>query len=251
MRNRTVQVVLTTALLASALVAAPLAQAPDHAEAATPPKRAGTFVQTFREDFTTPAAANGRFAARYQDSWQPYPDGMGDGKYWSGSQVSAHDGVLDVTLSGSRGAAGTFGTKRGAWSNVGGSFSVRAKAVGADGNGAAFILWPTSNVWSEGELDFPEGDFDAEPWAHHHSMTPGNEVQAVSAGTGVSWRQWHTYTIQWIPGKSVTYLVDGRVLQTVTRDVPTTPHRFMFQTGNWGKAGHLTIDWVSMSAYRP
>ncbi|MBF4607399.1 glycoside hydrolase family 16 protein [Curtobacterium sp. VKM Ac-1393] len=152
---------------------------------------------------------------------------------------------MDVALGTGAGAAGTFGSSAGAWDHVGGSFSVRAKATGGDGNGAAFMLWPTSGTWSDGEIDFPEGNFEDSPSAFHHSMTPGKEADRVQIGTGVSWRDWHTYTVDWVPGESVTYSVDGEVLDTVTHDVPTTPHRFMFQVGNWGAKGNLLIDWVS------
>ena len=80
---------------------------------------------------------------------------------------------------------------------------------------------------------------------YHHSMTPGSEWNAVTASTGVSWRDWHTYSVEWIPGKSVSYSVDGRTIRTVTKDVPTTAHRYMFQVGDWGASGHLFIDWVT------
>lgn len=246
MQNRTTRAVLAAVVLTAALVAVPIGSG-SVAQAGT---TSGKFVQTFREDFST-KASKGKFASVYAKSWQPYPDGMGDGMYWSGTQISAHGGIMDVSLDGKRGAAGTFGTPSGAWSHVGGKFTVRARATGADGNGAAFILWPTSNVWSEGEIDFPEGDYDTSPTFFHHSMTPGNEVSAVTVPTKLSWRDWHTYSVEWIPGKSVTYSVDGRVLRTVTKDVPTTPHRYMFQTGNWGKSGHLNIDWVSTAVYKP
>ncbi|ROP74525.1 glycoside hydrolase family 16 protein [Curtobacterium sp. PhB115] len=197
-----------------------------------------SFVETFDTD-----AAAGQVTAVYPQSWQPYPDGT-SGIYEPSKTVSVHDGVMDVQLGGA-GAAGTFGTVDGAWGHVGGSFSVRAKATGGDGNGAAFMLWPTSGTWSDGEIDFPEGNFESSPSVFHHSMTPGNEADRVQLGTGVSWRDWHTYTVDWKPGESVTYSVDGKVLGTITHDVPTTAHRFMFQTGNWGDSGNLLIDWVS------
>jgi hypothetical protein len=199
---------------------------------------------TFSEGFDTPAAAGGAFAREYADAWQPYPDGTG-GRYFSGPLVSAHDGVMDVALDGKRGAAGTFGTPDDAWSHIGGTFTVRAKATGGDGNGAAFMLWPSSNVWADGEIDYPEGNFDAAPSAFHHSMVPGKEPTAQYLATGVDWRDWHTYSETWVPGKSVTYSVDGRVIGTVSRNVPTTEHRYMFQVGDWGQPGHLLIDWVS------
>ncbi|MCA5922077.1 glycoside hydrolase family 16 protein [Curtobacterium oceanosedimentum] len=198
---------------------------------------------SFVEDFDVPAAT-GLVTAAYPQSWQPYPDGT-SGIYAPSRTVSVHDGVLDVALGTGAGAAGTFGSADGAWDHVGGSFSVRAKATGGDGNGAAFMLWPTSNVWSDGEIDFPEGNFESNPSVFHHSMTPGREAERVQVDTGVSWRDWHTYTVDWVPGESVTYSVDGTELRTITEDVPTTPHRFMFQVGNWGDEGNLLIDWVS------
>jgi hypothetical protein len=197
---------------------------------------------SFVEDFNN-SAATGLVASAYRQAWQPYPDGT-SGIYAPSQTVSVHDGVMDVRLGGA-GTAGTFGTSAGAWDHVGGSFSVRAKATGGDGNGAAFMLWPTSNVWSDGEIDFPEGNFDESPSAFHHSMVRGQEANRVQLGTGVSWRDWHTYKVDWVPGQSVTYSVDGRVLDTITHDVPTTAHRFMFQTGNWGQSGNLLIDWVT------
>jgi hypothetical protein len=157
---------------------------------------------------------------------------------------------MDVSLNGSRGAAGTFGTTSGAWSHTGGMFSVRAKATGGVGNGAAFMLWPSSNTWSDGEIDYPESNFEDSPMLHQHSMTPGQEANNTASTTGASWRGWHTYSVQWIPGKSVTYLLDGKVIDTITQDVPTTPHRYMFQVGNWGTSGHLFIDWVATYNYQ-
>ncbi|EYT64602.1 MULTISPECIES: glycoside hydrolase family 16 protein [Curtobacterium] len=198
---------------------------------------------TFSEDFDTPAAAGGPFAETYRNSWQPYPDGAG-GKYYSDELISAHDSYLDVALDGERGAAGTFGTPTGAWSHVGGTFSIRARATGGDGNGIAVMLWPTSNAWADGELNYPEGQFDGSPRVFHHSMLQGLERRTEHYNTRVSWNDWHTYTTEWVPGKIIRYYLDGKLVFTVPRNVPTTPHRYMFQIGNWGAPGHVQIDWV-------
>ncbi|TCL83311.1 beta-glucanase (GH16 family) [Curtobacterium sp. PhB142] len=240
---------LIAALIGAVVVAAPLgAGTVAYAGVTAPVGNVGKFKQTFVENFSTTASANGQFAKTYANSWQPYPDGTG-GTYYSGSQVSARNGYMDVTLDGKHGAAGTFGTLNGAWSHVGGKFSVRAKATGGDGNGAAFMLWPSSNVWSDGEIDYPEANFEGSPMLHHHSMVAGQEANSTSMSTGVTWRSWHVYSVEWIPGKSVQYLLDGKVIKTVTSNVPKTAHRYMFQVGNWGAAGHLDIDWVSTYEY--
>ncbi|WIB78708.1 glycoside hydrolase family 16 protein [Curtobacterium sp. MCPF17_002] len=248
-KRTTKRATLAAVLLSAALIAVPLGQgSAAFAGTSAPRGNVGSFQQQFVENFSTTASAKGQFAKTYAKSWQPYPDGSG-GMYSAGTQVSSHDGLMDVVLDGKNGTAGTFGTPTDAWTHVGGKFSVRAKATGGTGNGAAFMLWPTSDKWSDGEIDFPEGNFESTPMAFHHSMTPGNEASATSASTGVSWRSWHTYSVEWIPGKSVTYLVDGKVVQKVTKDVPKTAHRYMFQVGNWGATGHLFIDWVSTYDY--
>jgi hypothetical protein len=250
MRKRTItRASIGAALLAAAIVAVPLG-GNTAANAGTPAPTAsvGAFKQNFVENFSTNAAANGPFQKTYANSWQPYADGT-SGIYYPSSQISAHDGLMDVKLDGSKGAAGTFGTTSGAWSHTGGMFSVRAKATGGTGNGAAFMIWPSSNTWSDGELDFPESNFEDSPMLHQHSMTAGQEQNTTSMTSGASWRSWHTYSVQWIPGKSVTYLLDGKAIDSITHDVPTTPHRYMFQVGNWGASGHLFIDWVATYSY--
>lgn len=199
---------------------------------------------TFFEGFDTPAASGGQFASTYADAWQPYAEGT-SGKYYSGKLISAHDGVMDVAMDGEHGAAGVFGPTDSAWAHTGGTYSIRAKVVGGDGNGAAIMLWPTSNVRSEGEINFPEGNFESHPVVYHHSMIPGHESTAQGIDSGVTWRAWHTYTMVWKPGKSVSYYLDGALLGTITTNVPTTPHRYTFQIGNTGAAGHVLIDWVS------
>ena len=199
----------------------------------------------FFEDFTTPAANGGQFATTYANAWQAYDEGTSD-KYYSGALISAHDGVMDVAMNGTQGAAGVFGPPATAWAQTGGTFSIRMKVEGGRGNGTAVMLWPTSNDASEGELDYPEGAFSGKPDVFHHSMVPGHADKAYRILTDASWKDWHTYTTVWVPGKSVSYFLDGVLLETVTESVPTTPHRYTFQIGNTGKPGHVLIDWVSI-----
>lgn len=200
---------------------------------------------SFFEDFDTPAASGGQFAATYAGAWQAYDEGTSD-KYYSGALTSAHDGVMDVAMNGTQGAAGVFGPPATAWAQTGGTFSIRMKVEGGRGNGTAVMLWPTSNDAAEGELDYPEGGFSGKPDVFHHSMVPGHADKAYRIRTDASWEDWHTYTTVWVPGKSVSYFLDGVLLDTVTESVPTTPHRYTFQIGNRGKAGHVLIDWVSI-----
>lgn len=230
--------VLVAAAAAAALVFCVAAPAQG---ATTPPSKTGSFFVGWNT--ATPA---GKVDTAYANYWQPYPNGT-SGKYYSDDIISLHDGLMDIAVGNGKGAAGTFGTKTSAYSHVGGTFSIRAKTTGGLGNGIAVMLWPSSDVWAEGELDFPEGGFGNYVNGFHHSTVPGKEQQQVHLQPGVKWSDWHTYSIVWKPGVSVAYYVDDKLIGRVTKWVPTTDHRYMVQTGNTGKPGHLLIDWVRTS----
>ena len=207
------------------------------------------FRQTLAENFDTdadPGTDIGQFMSTYSNSFQPYNDSS---PYFPRVAMSSHNGVLDVNLNGTQGAAGSFGGPNDYYSYVGGRFSMRAKAIGGETNGAIVMLWPTSEVWAQGEIDFPASNYENTPLVQHHDMVSGGETNSQKINTSVSWRDWHVYTIEWIPGTSVKYYLDDVLIGTITNNVPTTAHRYMFQTGNYGNKGHLYIDWVAMWAY--
>lgn len=226
---------------------------------AAPTAAVAGFTKGFVENFDTPAAAGsgaGQFATVYANSWTNY---AASGTMSPLTQISAHDSVFDLAMDGAHAAAGWFGPSATSQSYQGGRFSMRAKCIGAWGNGPAIMIWPSSNTWAEGEIDFPEsvsGDgksgFQDAPWIHHHKMVAGQESQAQDVPLNVSWRDWHEYACEWYPpGKgptpstgSVTYYVDGVQVYTTTTDVPTTAHRYTVQVGDYGSAGNLYIDWV-------
>lgn len=223
---------ILVATLFGALTAAP-AQG-----ASTPPSKTGSFFVGWNN--TTPV---GKVDTTYKGYWQPYPNGM-SGKYYSDDIISIYNGAMVIAVGNGKGAAGTFGTPTKAYSHIGGTFSIRARTTGGSGNGIAVMLWPSSDRWADGELDFPEGGFGNYVNVFHHSTISGSEGSAVRFQPNVKWSDWHTYSTVWVPGKSVKYYVDDKLIGTVTKWVPTTAHRYMIQTGNTGKAGKLYIDWV-------
>lgn len=233
---RKTRLFLIAALIIGVLFAPFMSAAP--ATAATDVRSVGNFYIGFNK-----SAPAGKVDSTYPGYWQPYPNGMSD-KYYADEIISLHNGYMDVAVDGKRGAAGTFGSPSKAYSHVGGTFSIRMKATGGAGNGIAVMLWPSSDTWSDGEVDFPEGNFEHRPHVYHHLMIPGREGESINTTTNVSWADWHTYTMQWKPGKYVKYYVDNKLVFTVTSNVPTTPHRYMFQVGNYGKPGHILIDSV-------
>jgi hypothetical protein len=187
------------------------------------------------------------------DVWHPYDDW--DTSPYRRSQMSVVAGKLRFDVSapgGPGGVAGWFGPKDALY----GKFSLGVQAFGA-GTGAAIMLWPTSDVWGEGEIDYPEGDFDSTMSIFHHGITPvAPETNVLAFDTGRHWNVHHYISIEWTPDK-VAYWMDGKILKTVTdvkdsagniteRRVPITPHRFTVQTAPKpnSKPGYMLIDSV-------
>jgi hypothetical protein len=216
--------------------------------------------QTFADDFTTNAAP-GAFHTTYASKWNTYNgfrDTSGVGLY-DNNAMSAHDGLLDESLYKSSdglahvAALGPQITQK--WAGqVYGRFSVRFKADSLAGFKTAFLLWPDSNIWNEGEVDFPEGPLNGTMWGYNHC--PGNPMKNCAyTDTGVSHGGgFHTLTIDWKP-TSLTFIIDGRVSNTTTTNIPTKPMHWVLQTEANGAAitgaGHLLVDWATVYSYQP
>jgi hypothetical protein len=239
------QVLTTPIITAGASVAAPTAD-----------PRSG-FTRIYTENFNTPATtgtgASSVLAIYGSKSLQFYND---EGVYYPRATTSVHDGYLDVNLPGDKGAAFVFGGTDIAYNRIGGRFAFRAMAIDAIGNGTATMVWPSSEVWADGEIDYPESNFEDAPMGHHHYMIAGQEASSDNFGTGVDWRAWHEYAVEWFPpgttaggstGK-VDYYVDNNIVATIKQNVPKTAHRFMFQIGNYGQPGHFLVDYATMSS---
>ncbi len=75
----------------------------------------------------------------------------------------------------------------------------------------------------------------------------------------VDMRQWHTYGVEWSPGRLASTL-DGRVFGVMTAAVPTVPMTLALQTHATQAIGAvssatprdvtLAVDWVSVYRYR-
>lgn len=137
-----------------------------------------------------------------------------------------------------------------------GRYSVRMRVdrPGLNEYYVAFLLWPQSEVWpQDGEFDFPEGGLAGNAGGFHHYSGVGacSGCQAVATDIGASFTQWHTYTMEWSPGR-IRYLLDNTVVLDSTLFVPSGPMRWQLQAetnGNGNSAGHLQVDWVSVWAY--
>jgi hypothetical protein len=210
------------------------------------------------EDFTTDAPL-GSFAATYP-GWSGY-DGARDtsrnGTYNSATTVSVRDGVLDKYLHTRDGAAQvaalTPAIDGRAWQGqLHGRYSVRFRSDAVPGFKMAWLLWPSSDDWNEGEIDFPEADLGEEIGGFSHDVNGNPSRNAWAMDTGVGMDDWHTATIEWTPD-GVTFVLDDQTWTTNDRSaIPTDPMRWVLQTEtalgggapSAGSAGHVQIDWV-------
>jgi beta-glucanase (GH16 family) len=219
------------------------------------------WTQVYSDDFSQ-SVPLGQFPAAVSSQWTDYPDGWndttGNGEYEPSQVVSIHDGVMDLYLHTQNGVhmvAAPEPVIPGAPGSDGGllygRYSVRFKADPVPGYKTAWLLWPDSNQWSEGEIDYPEGDlnntFDA--YMHYRGDPTSQDVYSTSA----TYTSWHTATIEWTP-QAVTFYLDGQDIgsSTNTGDIPDTPMHLVLQTETQltggppsdSAAGHVYIDWV-------
>ncbi len=216
------------------------------------------WTQIFTDDFTTDVPMGG-FPGPYANKWTGYdgfPDTAGDGEY-AQRILSVHHGVLDMFLHSENGtplgAAPVPSIGDVQWGGqVYGRYVIRFKSDHLPGYGTGWLLWPNSGQWNDGEIDFPEGSLAGKIQGFNHCVGHAQD-KCMRVDTPASFTQWHTATIEWRPDR-LTFILDGKVVGTTTKDIPTTPMRWTLQTATNGPtpdpatAGHLLIDWVAIYA---
>ncbi|MBF4608579.1 glycoside hydrolase family 16 protein [Curtobacterium sp. VKM Ac-1393] len=212
--------------------------------------------RVFGEDFADTATDN-TFESRYSDRFVAYhgfADTAGTGRYQA-STLSAHDGVLDMRLRTTKDgvplAGGVVPLVDGQWGGqTSGRYSIRMRSDEVDGYGVAVLLWSDENLWSDGEIDFPEGALGAPAWLNVHCLSDPAE-KCIHQQTEASLKDWHTYTIEWTPQR-MSFLVDDEVVGTTTENIPTARMHLVVQAGsNAGNPpadadGSLLVDWVTI-----
>ncbi|MEZ0490647.1 glycoside hydrolase family 16 protein [Kineococcus sp. TBRC 1896] len=212
--------------------------------------------QVFVDDFTTDVALGGFPGPAYGHRWTGYDgsrDTSGAGTYDPSRVVSVHDGLLDLHLRTEAGTplvAAPVPLRDGTWGGwTYGRYSVRYRADAVPGYKTAWLLWPDSDDWAEGEVDFPEGDLAGT--IHGFVHRPGApQENALAVDTGVSAADWHTATVEWLPS-GVRFLLDGTVVGS-TAVSPDRPMHLVLQTETSDgapparAAGHVQVDWVAL-----
>lgn len=220
------------------------------------------------QDFSTDAAL-GSFGSVYS-GWNGYDGGRSDasGTNWgSTTSMSVSSGVLRMRCFVPGGNVAniqapaltpvTPGLTAHQMGQLYGKFTIRFKttldAGSAKGFKVAFLMWPTSDVWNEGELDFPEANLNGPiGYSTHYIGHPADNewgYTSVQMADG----NWHTATIHWEP-TSIQFELDGAVVASYTDPavIPTTRMRWDLQTekSTDGTAvatnadGSIYIDWV-------
>jgi beta-glucanase (GH16 family) len=226
----------------------------------------GTTLDSTWHSYITSNAAQG-YPWNSNGSGGSGPGGAYDADYDMPSQVSVNNGTLDLTaikqtVSGiNQGSAQTFPITSGAVSSygnfefTGGYLQISMKAPSGDGAWPGLWLLPGKGAGSSGdnfEIDMQEGGYTGSGPANQafsaHLHTPsGTFGSQVDSGVDLT-AAYHTYGIDWVPGKSITWYLDGKQMAQVTSaqmPIPTEPMELIMdsQVANSNTAGwHTTLD---------
>ncbi|MBI1375933.1 MAG: family 16 glycosylhydrolase [Frankiales bacterium] len=218
------------------------------------------WTQIFADDFSKDAAL-GSFLSAYGTRWTAYPspwkDTSGNGTYDPARTLSASNGLMDIWVHTVNGVHYVSAPMPKLPKMTYGRYSVRFQADSTPGYKVAWLLWPDSDSWpADGEIDFPEGDLSStiSAYAHYASSSGGQDAFELST----TFSGWHTSTVEWKPGKVVFYL-DGKVIGTSTKLVPSKPMHWVLQTETRlsggapsnSASGHVRVDWVTAYSYTP
>jgi hypothetical protein len=138
-----------------------------------------------------------------------------------------------------------------------GKWVARIRSSSTVGFKVAFLLWPTSGNWPDGEIDYPEANLNGTVGYSTHNVVGNPEDQVWGydpSGTKFGDGQWHTYTFTWT-STAVTFELDGKVIKTVTDSsyIPKNPMRWDLQCEistdgtkpTSSSDGTVDVDWIA------
>lgn len=189
--------------------------------------------------------------------------------------ISVADGILtkrlQITASGPRAATivpllpGTPAynpNQNGGWPNINGTttalregrYSIRWRIPEAvPGWKIAWLLWPETEAFPrDGEVDFPEGDFDGQIFAfmHRQNAVVGSDQDAFSTGVPVA-GAWHTTVIERTT-ESIRFFLNGQLIGVSTSRLPVQNMTWRVQTETcfWScqptSNAVVEIDWMTV-----
>lgn len=220
--------------------------------------------KVFSDNFAT-AVPLGSFPKAVSNKWDAYLDGWKDtsrnGTYSPSKVISVRNGLLNMYLHTENGVhmvSAPVPKIPGVGSQGGllyGRYAVRYRTDAVAGYKVAWLLWPDSENWSDGEIDFPEGNLNqkVEAFMHYRNAPTSQDGYRTSA----TFTSWHTAVVEWTP-KSVKFMLDGATIGTSTdpTKIPNKPMHWVLQTETAldgtvpsnTAAGNVQIDWVAAYA---
>ena len=228
------------------------------------------WTQSATQDFSTPAALGqvGKVYGTDMRGYSALTDTSGHGAYTPDSVLSVSNGALDYYLHTAAGAPRVAAViPFGYAGQTYGRYSIRFRSDSIPGYKIAFLLWPSSGTWNEGEIDWPEGSLNGK-------MSPASAIKgsmdarwnmAFDAVSPRSWSAtdsstWHIATTEWTPG-NIKWFWDGALVAQTRNSagVPTTNFRWTLQAETElgsalpavASAGHLQVDWAVQYSYVP
>ena len=190
-----------------------------------------------------------------------------DSEYDMPSQVSVNNGTLALTATQKsvvgdiRGSAVTFPVTSGVVSSygnfefTGGYLQISMKAPSGDGAWPSLWLLPGKSAGNSGdnfEIDMQEGGYKGsgpanQAFAAHLHTASGTFGKQIDSGIDLT-AGFNTYGIDWVPGKSITWYLNGKEMAQVTSaqmPIPTEPMELILdnQIANSNTSGwHTTLD---------
>lgn len=239
----------------------------------------GVWKHVFYDDFTKPAALGSWgelwdqnrivYTGAEGQQWRVYPQSFMDTydrrPYRSDQVLSVNNGLLNFHLhqvdGQPAGANPSPIIHGGSQYQTYGRYSARFKVdtPNLDEYYVAWLLWPESEAWpDDGEINFPEGTLSETingfvHYADEGSQGPCRPNCQKDVYTTERFTDWHTYTIEWMPGR-IRFILDDTVVHDSTDHIPNKPMRWQLQTetkGDGDNSGNLMLDWVSVWQYRP
>jgi len=227
--------------------------------------------QIMAEDFTTSVALGSFPTSSYARRFFAYTGGtdtFGHGRYDAKRVNSVSGGALDWYLHKENGqpyvSALVPVVPTTGWGQRYGRYSVRYKSDVVPGYKMAFLLWPDTNNWAEGEIDFPEVGSLESGNALYANVFPKGDIASGYPGASVGFTTetaaadsgWHTAVIEWSPA-NITFALDGTTLGTITERVPDTLMHLVLQVETAidapapasDVAGHVQVDAVRVDRY--
>lgn len=218
-----------------------------------------TWTQTFSDDFTT-AVPTGSFpGSTYGTKWSVYdegwPDTSGNGQQCPNEVLSTTGGMLQWHLYTPSGAKPCVADPEPNNHQTYGRYSVRMKADSVAGWAIAYLLWPDSNNWGDGETDWPEAVMNSTSGVNGHATGSNPAENVFQADSHQGFTSWHTYTTEWEPNK-INYYIDNTLLGTQTTYIPTVARHWVLQVDTaYGSipspsaTANINVDWVSVWSY--